>query len=191
MHSCKDMLFFPFQHIHILYTFQSEEVSLINNYEYGQNLFSCSKQLQSMNLLLIILFGALSCSMVCGQMDTVELMACDNRPNVGDLEVYYCPNLDYIVVVECHVNGSSLEWVSQHFDEPAAFDVARDFPYKLKRGKFTFIFIDDGVSNHYTSQLRVHTSDLEALSTSTNDLLSVTCKASSNVTSMVFIKISG
>ena len=191
MHSCKDMLFFQF---HILYTFQSEEVSLINNYEYGQNLFSCSQQLQSMNLLLIILFGALSCSMVCGQMYTVELMACDNRPNEGDLDVYYCPNLNYTVIVECHVKGYSLEWKSGYFSTATFSPENEVFDY-IPKINFTFILVDrvevDNDTSDYTSQLRVHTSALTELSNSTDDALNVNCSASNEVQSMVFIKISG
>ena len=147
-----------------------------------------------MNLLLIILFGALSCSMVCGQMDTVELMACDNRPNEGDLDVYFCPNLNYTVIVECHVKGSgySLAWNSEHFD--VTFGSHHEVPENIIRENFTFILVDhvegdDG--NYYASQLRVHTSALTELYNSSDDALNVSCIASTKVQSMVLIKISG
>ena len=148
-----------------------------------------------MNLLLIILFGALSCSMVCGQMDnTVELMACDNRPNEGDLDVYYCPNLNYTVIVECHVKGYFLAWKSGYFSS-AIFSSDKEVFDNIRKGDFTFILVDrvegDDGKNSYTSQLRVHTSALTELSNSNDDALNVSCIASTEVQSMVFIKISG
>ena len=148
-----------------------------------------------MNLLLIILFGALSCSMVCGQMDnTVELMACDNRPNKEDLYVYYCPNLNYTVIVECHVKGYLLAWKSGYFSTATFSPENEVFDY-ITKGYFTFILVDrvevDSDTSNYASQLRVHTSALTELYNSNDDALNVNCTASTEVQSMVFIKISG
>ena len=116
--------------------------------------------------LLLLSTVVFSCSMqVCAEVD---LVAYDCYMSSNDLVVGYCPNLDYTLIVDCRVVGtSSLEWSSPNF-YLVTFTSSSNV-HVMRRGSFTFTFTTIG-DNKYISQLQVTSG---ALGPTT-----VTCKAS-------------
>ena len=153
---------------------------------------TCSFLIPWKYYFVLVLIGLLSCSTAKG---AVELTGCDcgpKREEMQSVNVSYCPELNYTVILECRVNGAfSLLWNISELNINHTFShITSDDAEQI--GIFTFSLSRaeewSETLNSYTSQLLVHSSDLRDLNRSS---LSVICQASVNTKKMLLVQVTG